>query len=113
MRDLCLLYTSRRTPLKGMPWLGLMPGLLRTLSLSLIHISLAAAQHLAPSSARWMPLSAQGVLDPLPLLDHLAAETDAARGAALFHGALAHGLARWLAQAAAQTGCLLYTSRCV
>jgi hydrogenase maturation protein HypF len=54
--------------------------------------------------ARWLPLSAQGVLDPLPLLDHLAAETDAARGAALFHGALAHGLARWVAQAAAQTG---------
>jgi hydrogenase maturation protein HypF len=66
--------------------------------------ALAAAHHLAPSSARWMPLSGQGVLDPLPLLDHLAAETDAARGAALFHGALAHGLARWLAQAAAQTG---------
>ena len=43
-------------------------------------------------------------LDPLPLLARLADETQAAAGAALFHQALADGLARWVAQAAARTG---------
>ena len=66
--------------------------------------ALAAADRLQPASPDWMPLSAAGVLDLLPLLGHLADETDAARGAAFFHRALAHGLARWVAQAAQQTG---------
>ena len=66
--------------------------------------ALAAAQPLEPAAPHWLPLSAQGVLDPLPLLTHLAQETQAARGAAFFHAALANGLARWVAQAAAQTG---------
>ncbi len=67
-------------------------------------VAWTAALSLRPAAPHWMPLSDQGLLDPLPLLMHLAGESDAARGAALFHGALAHGLARWLAQAAAQTG---------
>ncbi len=66
--------------------------------------ALAEALHQAPEAAHWLPLSAQGVLDPSPLLIHLADENRPARGAALFHAALAHGLARWVAQAAAQTG---------
>jgi hydrogenase maturation protein HypF len=45
-----------------------------------------------------------GVLDPSPLIARLADEDDAARGAALFHHALADGLARWVAQAADATG---------
>ena len=49
-------------------------------------------------------LGAGGVLDPTPLLARLADERDAARGAALFHDALADGLARWAAQTAAATG---------
>ena len=49
-------------------------------------------------------LTSDGGLDALPLLARLADEPDAARGAALFHRALADGLARWVAQAAAATG---------
>ena len=49
-------------------------------------------------------LTSEGGLDPLPLLARLADERDAARGAALFHHALADGLARWVAQATAATG---------
>ena len=49
-------------------------------------------------------LTADGTLDPLPLLAQLADETDAARGAALFHHALADGLARWVHQAARRSG---------
>ena len=45
-----------------------------------------------------------GTLDPLPLLARLADEKHAATGAALFHQALADGLARWVAQAAERTG---------
>jgi hydrogenase maturation protein HypF len=45
-----------------------------------------------------------GVLDLSPLITRLADEGDAARGAALFHHALADGLARWVAQAAEATG---------
>jgi hydrogenase maturation protein HypF len=66
--------------------------------------ALAAADRLEPAAPDWLPLSASGVLDLLPLLGHLAGETDAACGAAFFHRALAHGLARWVVQAALQTG---------
>jgi hydrogenase maturation protein HypF len=45
-----------------------------------------------------------GTLDPTPLIARLADEDDAARGAALFHDAIADGLARWVAQAAESTG---------
>ena len=45
-----------------------------------------------------------GTLDPLPLLARLADEKHAATGAALFHLALADGLARWVAEAAERTG---------
>ena len=43
-------------------------------------------------------------LDPTPLIARLADEADAQRGAALFHHALADGLARWVEQAADSTG---------
>ncbi|MBA4176291.1 MAG: carbamoyltransferase HypF [Leptothrix sp. (in: Bacteria)] len=49
-------------------------------------------------------LGADGTLDPTPLLAQLADEADAARGAALFHQALADGLARWVDRAARRTG---------
>jgi hydrogenase maturation protein HypF len=45
-----------------------------------------------------------GTLDPTPLFARLADEADAMRGAALFHHAMASGLARWVAQAAEATG---------
>ena len=47
---------------------------------------------------------ADGNLDPTALIARLADETDARRGAALFHHALAAGLARWVATAAESTG---------
>jgi len=51
-------------------------------------------------------LHADGTLDPTPLLARLAdtADDDASAAAALFHHALAAGLARWVAQAASSTG---------
>jgi hydrogenase maturation protein HypF len=49
-------------------------------------------------------LTGDGGLDPTPLLERLADEEHAARGAALFHHALADGLARWVGQAAERTG---------
>lgn len=45
-----------------------------------------------------------GVLDFLPLLARLAACTDPVRGANLFHGTLAAGLAEWAVAAAHATG---------
>jgi hydrogenase maturation protein HypF len=45
-----------------------------------------------------------GVLNLLPLLATLAAEKNAARGAALFHHTLAAGLSAWLCRAVQQTG---------
>lgn len=48
-------------------------------------------------------LGDDGVLDPTPLLERLADEVDAELGAALFHHALADGLARWVQQAAAHS----------
>jgi hydrogenase maturation protein HypF len=44
------------------------------------------------------------VLDPTPLIARLADEADAPRGAALFHHAMADGLARWTVQATESTG---------
>ncbi len=49
-------------------------------------------------------LRPDGALDPTPLIARLADEDDAPRGAALFHRAIADGLARWVAQATESTG---------
>ncbi|MDE1928824.1 MAG: carbamoyltransferase HypF [Burkholderiales bacterium] len=49
-------------------------------------------------------LAPDGGLDPRPLFERLADERDAARGAALFHDALAEGIARWAIAAAASSG---------
>jgi hydrogenase assembly chaperone HypC/HupF len=54
--------------------------------------------------ADWLPLSADGVLDPLPLLGHLAEETDAARGAALLPPGAGRRPGALGGQAALQTG---------
>jgi len=45
-----------------------------------------------------------GSLDPTPLIARLADESDAPRGAALFHLALADGLARWVGQTTESQG---------
>ncbi len=45
-------------------------------------------------------LGRDGVLDPTPLLAQLADTDDAGQGALRFHHAMAHGLARWVLQAA-------------
>lgn len=45
-----------------------------------------------------------GVLDFLPLLDRLADEPDAGRGAAAFHATLVNGLVDWVRRAARDTG---------
>ena len=45
-----------------------------------------------------------GNLDPTALIAHLADEDDARHGAMLFHRAIAAGLDRWVAAAAARTG---------
>ena len=66
----------------------------------------ACAEELAPGAAgtgAWN-FRTDGSLDLLPLLDALAAERDAARGAALFHDTLAEALAEWLARAAGDAG---------
>ncbi len=49
-------------------------------------------------------LDAAGRLDFMPLLARLADESDAARGAALFHATLALGLAEWTLQAVRASG---------
>ena len=48
-------------------------------------------------------IGADGTLDPTPLMARLVDEDDPRRGAALFHHALADGLARWVVQAAEST----------
>jgi hydrogenase maturation protein HypF len=54
--------------------------------------------------SRLVRILPDGTLDPTPLIAQLADEGEARRGAALFHHALADGLARWVAQAAESTG---------
>jgi hydrogenase maturation protein HypF len=49
-------------------------------------------------------IGSDGTLDPTPLITRLADEDDAPHGAALFHQALADGLARWVVQATESTG---------
>lgn len=50
------------------------------------------------------PEAGLSVLNLYPLLNHLADEDDAARGAARFHAGLIDGLAQWLGDAALATG---------
>jgi hydrogenase maturation protein HypF len=54
--------------------------------------------------AALVPVHADGTLDPRPLLARLTDEPDLPQGALLFHHALADGLARWVAQAARDSG---------
>ncbi|HEX7436759.1 MAG TPA: carbamoyltransferase HypF [Caldimonas sp.] len=51
-----------------------------------------------------VPIQPDGTLDPTLLITRLADEGDARRGAALFHHAIADGLARWVAAATESTG---------
>ena len=94
-------------------WFDAAAGLLRVREASayegqapMLLEALAAAHPSAGAQAlrELVRVDADGTLDPWPLIARLADETDAPRGAALFHHALADGLARWVAQAAAATG---------
>jgi hydrogenase maturation protein HypF len=58
----------------------------------------------AAELAALVTCTADGQLDPGPLITRLADETDAAHGAALFHQAMADGLARWVQAASAASG---------
>jgi hydrogenase maturation protein HypF len=64
----------------------------------------AQARASASELSALVPVLADGTLDPTLLLERLADEDDSRRGAALFHHALADGLARWVAQAAESSG---------
>jgi len=57
-----------------------------------------------PEPSDLVLVGSDGTLDPTPLIARLADESDAPRGAALFHAALADGLARWVVQAMQSTG---------
>jgi hydrogenase maturation protein HypF len=71
----------------------------------LLEALAGSAASLAPGEwGALVPCRADGQLDPGPLIARLADETDAARGAALFHHAMADGLARWVQRAAQRTG---------
>jgi hydrogenase maturation protein HypF len=72
----------------------------------LLEAMAASARPLAPAAelAALVACTADGHLDPGPLIARLADESDAAHGAALFHHAMADGLARWVQGAAASTG---------
>jgi hydrogenase maturation protein HypF len=65
-----------------------------------MQLEALAARHgaVAPEAGLWR--SDDGVLDLLPLGQRLAGESDAGRGAALFHATLAAALADWIAVAA-------------
>lgn len=72
-----------------------------------IALERAAAEWLAtsdvPPHAELTPIRADGMLDLLPLFEHLMAnDADVPRAAALFHINLAAGLARWAIAAARQ-----------
>ncbi len=64
----------------------------------------AASDAAGAELSEWVGIESDGTLDPTPLITRLAEETDAARGAALFHHAMADGLARWVLRAAEVTG---------
>jgi hydrogenase maturation protein HypF len=72
----------------------------------LLEAMAASARPLAPAAelAALVACTADGHLDPGPLIARLADESDAAHGAALFHHAMADGLARWVQGASASTG---------
>jgi hydrogenase maturation protein HypF len=72
----------------------------------LLEALAGAASDPAPADALagWVRCRDDGVLDPSPLIERLADEGNAARGAALFHHAMADGLARWVQAAAARSG---------
>jgi hydrogenase maturation protein HypF len=64
------------------------------------------AEPFSPGSdlAERVRVDADGHLDPSALIEHLADEEDASHGAALFHHAMADGLARWVSRAATTAG---------
>jgi hydrogenase maturation protein HypF len=57
-----------------------------------------------PELSDLVRIQPDATLDPTPLIVRLAEEDDAQRGAALFHHAVADGLARWVERAAESTG---------
>jgi hydrogenase maturation protein HypF len=57
-----------------------------------------------PCEAAWSIGPGLGELDLAPLLERLADEPDAARGAALFHATLAEALSNWVIAAARERG---------
>jgi hydrogenase maturation protein HypF len=72
----------------------------------LLEAMAATAQPFVPERglAELVRLVPEGGLDPSPLIARLADEDDAPRGAALFHHAMADGLARWVVQATECSG---------
>jgi len=72
----------------------------------LLEALAASGETLEPGAAlsRLVRVLPDGTLDPTPLIARLADEDDAGRGAALFHHAVADGLARWVVQATESTG---------
>jgi hydrogenase maturation protein HypF len=108
-----LAHSLRCPPTTSMGrWFDAAAGLLRVREVSAYEgqapmlLEALAASAPPPSSdvEAWVLLHADGTLDPSPLLARLADEADAVHGAALFHHTLADGLARWVAQAARDTG---------
>ena len=57
-----------------------------------------------PSPGCRLPISSDGVLDPLPLLERMIDRTDTARAAREFHEVLARGLADWIRFGVARSG---------
>jgi len=74
-----------------------------------VALEQAATRHIhthgwPPALAQGWHITAEGQLDLLPTLAHLADERDAELGAAIFHATLVTALADWLQQASQQTG---------